>query len=89
MIRTPLQRGAALVSILLWVTGGTTALLSTVALAYATATSSSLTSLSDKVMGHDVQIGQLKTSTCIQNENIENLAMALHTSFVSDPNCQK
>jgi hypothetical protein len=36
----------------------------------------------------DQLIGQLKTSACVQNDNMRNIAAALKATFVSDPNCK-
>lgn len=36
----------------------------------------------------DLSIGQLKTSACVQNDNMRNIAVAVKASFVHDPNCK-
>ncbi len=83
-----MNKGAATVGILTWIAGGAISLLATIALAFTASTTQSVNNLSEKVSLHDNEIGQLRTSTCIENANIKNLAIALKTSFVSDPNCQ-
>lgn len=36
----------------------------------------------------DLSIGQLKTSACVQNDNMRNIAAAVRATFVHDPNCK-
>jgi hypothetical protein len=82
-----MKKGTVTVGILYWIAGGAVSLIATIALTFASSTASTVSSLSDKVYAHEVELGQLKTSTCIENANIKNLAIALRTTFVSDPNC--
>jgi len=74
-------------SILQWIAGGAVGLLATIALANSTATSTNIADLQTIVATHSTEISNLKYSECIQNENMRNLASAVHASFVSDPNC--
>lgn len=70
-----------------WVAGGAVALVASIALAYASSSSTTTSNLELRVSSDESTIGQLHTSSCIQNENMRNLAAAIHSTFVSDPNC--
>lgn len=85
IITPQMNKGAAS----LWPTiaMGASSLLGAIAMAFASTSSSAVSVLQATVAEHSVEISQLKTSECIQNANMRNLAAALKTSFVSDPAC--
>lgn len=83
-----MNRGAATIGLLQWVLGGVTTFIASVALAYTSSTSTSINTVSDTVAQHTTEISQLKDSACVQNSNIQNIATAVHASFVPDPHCK-
>jgi len=72
-----------------WIAGGSVGLIAVISLGYATTTAGNVSTVSTQVSIHESEINLLKQSACVQNENIENLASAVHASYVSDPNCSK
>lgn len=82
-----MKRGIAQVSLLTWVAGGLASLLSAIALAYASASSTAATNLESQTNSNTSDISLLKQSRCIENANIKNLAVAVKASYVSDPSC--
>lgn len=84
-----MKKGIATGGLIMWVATGSVGLLATIALAFASGTSTKQAELSDKVATNSATIGQLHTSSCVQNENMKNLAVALKVPFVTDPNCSK
>lgn len=67
---------------------GASGIVATIAMAYAQSTSSNLKETNDVVAIHTTEISQLKDSACVQNSNIQNIAAAVHASFVPDPHCK-
>jgi hypothetical protein len=72
---------------LTWIAGGAIGLIATIALATTSTTSSNIATLQSTVATHSTEISNLKLSSCVQNANMRNLAVALKTSFVNDPSC--
>lgn len=75
--------------LLTWIAGGSIGLIATIALAFTSATSTSVNNLSDKVSSHDTSIELLKQSACIQSQNMVNIGRKLQVDIVIDPNCIK
>lgn len=83
------MKDIALSGVIWTVASGMAVILTGLGISFASSTSATLVDMSTKIAAHDTEISQLKTSECIQNENIRNLAIALKASFVSDPNCNR
>lgn len=83
-----MKRGVATIAALQWLLGGAGTIIASIAFAYTNATSTNIKTLSDTVAGHTTEISQLKDSACVQNSNIQNIAAAVHASFVPDPHCK-
>lgn len=74
--------------ILKWTLGGAVTLIAGIAMAYTSSTNANLKATDDTVAIHTTEISQLKDSACVQNSNIQNIAAAVHASFVPDPHCK-
>lgn len=83
-----MSKGIATIGFLQWALGGTATFIASVALAYTSSTSTDIKAVNDTVAEHTTEISQLKDSACVQNSNIQNIALAVHASFVPDPHCK-
>lgn len=83
-----MNRGIALTGFVTWIAGGAVGLIATIALAFASSTSTSVGELSTKVSNHDTEIALLKQSACIQSQNMVNIGKRLQVEIVTDPSCK-
>ena len=84
------KRGAVTTSVAVTIAGGMVALFGWTysQLTTITATASSNLEATQQVDAtQNIEIANLKSSSCVQNANMRNIAAAVHASFVSDNNC--